>query len=218
MSSELVTDRSRTLEEFKQLVESSDTKYEYIDGEVWEWEMMAGATPPHNRIAGNVQRQLDNRFVAKGVKCATLNSDTYVSIPGERTYRFPDVSVVCDSIEGDDFFSLAVVNPTALIEVISESSKDADRGSKFKRYSKIQSLRVYMTLEQDYPQCYVHARESSDAQWLTTVYFQLGSIVNIPYLDIEVPLAEFYRDLKWLGKEVKVVPGAGLPTYERPRG
>ena len=218
MSAQLVADRSRTLEEFKQLVESSETKYEYIDGEVWEWEMMAGATPPHSKICANATTTLSQCFRRASRRCTALTADTYISIPGEPTYRFPDVPVVCNDIEYDPEFELAITNPVALIEVISESSKDADRGSKFKRYSQIPSLRLYILIEQDYPQCHVHARDDGSSPWQTTVYFQLGSEVYLPHLDIAFPLSDLYDDLVWKSSGVAVVPGAGRPTYERRRG
>lgn len=216
MSAVLDTERRYTISEFRALVEASETKYEYLDGRVYGWQAKAGTSVPHSRICGNIQKCLDNQFEKLGRKCGTLNSDAYIAIPQKRYYRFPDVTVLCEPPIYDSLYKVAITNPSILIEVASESSRRADHGSKFALYSLIPSLREYVVFEQNSPLCTVHARTQADAPWTTVAYFRLDTQVYFPSVDIEVLLAEFYRDLVWDANGIHLVPGAGLPDYEEP--
>ena len=203
-----------SIAEFRRLVERSEKKYEFFDGEVFEWEMMAGTSDEHSVVCNNVQVGLTNAFRKHGTKCVTLPSDAYLAIPNKRYYRFPDVTVQCAPPIYDEHFRLARTNPAILIEVTSERSRRPDHTSKFELYSTIPSLREYAIFEQDSPLCTVHAREDASAPWTTVAHFRLESRVHFPSVDVRVALGEFYRDIQWTEAGAKFVPGAGVPTWE----
>src|SRR5437764_9615477 len=71
--------RSRmSVEEYLELDRSSpDTKYEYIDGEVY---LMAGGSPAHARIAATLIRELG--FHLRGGPCDVYTSDAKVRVFG----------------------------------------------------------------------------------------------------------------------------------------
>ena len=46
-----------------------------------------------------------------------------------------------------------LLNPTLIVEVLSESTKDYDRGAKFEQYRKIESFVEYVLIAQD--KCHV---------------------------------------------------------------
>ena len=200
--------------EFERLVADSELKYEYFDGVVIEWELMAGTTDEHSKICDNIQRRLGNAFEKMGSRCTTLNSDAYLALPHKRYYRFPDVTVQCEPPVYDEHFRRARTNPAILVEVTSEESGRADHGSKFELYATIPSLREYAIFEQRSPLCTVHARTGPEAPWTTAVYFRLGDEVRFPSVGVGVPLGQFYYDLTWTDAGIKFVPGAGLPTWE----
>ena len=206
--------RRYTPAEFKILVETSETKYEFFDGEVFEWEFMAGTSDPHSMIASTAMRRLGNALEAMSSNCVALGSDAYVAIPEENLYRLPDVTIQCAEPVYDHEFAFARTNPAVLIEVVSESSRRADYGSKFRQYSKLASLREYVLFEQTSPLCIVHSRVSGAAPWTTVNYYDLDSEVVFPSLQIEIALGTFYKDLKWTAEGVKLVPGSGIPTAQ----
>lgn len=200
--------------EFQTLVETSETKYEFFDGEVFEWEFMAGTSDPHSKIAANATRRFDEAFEAQETPCTSLTSDAYVAIPEENLYRLPDVTIQCGEPIYDREFTFARTNPSVLIEVVSESSRRADYGSKFRQYSKLASLREYVLFEQTSALCIVHSRISAIAPWTTVSYYDLVSEVVFPSLQIQIVLGTFYKDLTWTPDGVKLVPGSGIPTAE----
>ena len=117
-------------------------KHEYHAGDVFA---MAGGSPRHNWIAGNIQsglkRKLDDR-------CFTFTSDQRIVFDDGRRYVYPDVSVVCGAIVLQEGTSDVVVNPSVLIEVLSSTTEQYDRGLKWEGYQRLASLTDYVLVAQ----------------------------------------------------------------------
>jgi Uma2 family endonuclease len=78
------------------LEQDSGTKHEYLDGQV---SAMAGGTPEHARVAGNVLTLLNVQL--SGRKCAVFISDLRLRVAATGLATYPDVSVVCGRLELD---------------------------------------------------------------------------------------------------------------------
>ena len=68
---------------------------------------------------------------------------------------YPDIAVVCGEPQFDDDQrdTLTLRIPTLIVEVLSESTQDYDRGGKFAQYRKIPSFAEYVLVAQD--ECHV---------------------------------------------------------------
>lgn len=135
-----------TIEEYLAFEQSSATKHEYYQGEVFD---MAGGSLNHSAIILNIASQLLKCTRAKG--CKMYAQDVRVHIPANSLFTYPDVIIVCGTprfLNGDDY---NLVNPTVLIEVLSKSTEGYDRGKKFQLYQEIPSLREYILVNQDTP-------------------------------------------------------------------
>ncbi|GAB3505714.1 Uma2 family endonuclease [Spirosoma knui] len=117
-------------------------KSEFFNGELIP---MAGATRNHNRVKENlsiwVGASLDNSM------CQSFSSDMRVHLPETGLYAYPDIVIVCGEPQflPDEFDNL--LNPTVLIEVLSEGTDDYDRGRKFLRYRAIPSFQEYVLID-----------------------------------------------------------------------
>lgn len=131
-------------EEYLAREEQSAAKHEYFDGEVFA---MAGGAPEHNLIAANVIRELGNQLEAG--PCRVYSSDQRVKIPATGLYTYPDVTVVCDEPVYEPSRVPSLLNPTLIVEVLSESTEAYDRGEKFAQYQTIPSLREYVLVAAD---------------------------------------------------------------------
>ena len=82
----------------------------------------------------------------RGLGCVAFQSDQKVRILATGRATYPDASVVCGNIEGDpaDPTGATITNPTVLVEVLSPSTEQEDRGSKWQHYQLIPSLREYV--------------------------------------------------------------------------
>lgn len=104
-------------------------KAELDDGIIF---MMAGGVAAHARIAGNIYAYL--RIELRGSGCSPYGSDFAVRT-GERTLRFPDVSIYCgdpDRPENDDKQLLG--DPRIVFEVLSRSTASHDQKVKLAEY------------------------------------------------------------------------------------
>src|SRR5262245_699117 len=130
--------RQFTIAEYLAYEEESSIKHEYYRGEMFA---MAGGTITHNMISGNLYHLL--RRELKGNRCRPFNSDQRIHITENSLFTYPDVSVVCDEIVTLNNDQINVLNPTVIIEVLSPSTRDYDRGAKFQLYRDIASLRAF---------------------------------------------------------------------------
>lgn len=116
----------------------ADRKHELLNGEVLA---MAGASRQHVLVATNLAAEL--RAKLRG-RCLVFNSDLRVNVSATGMYTYPDVTIVCGHPVFHPRFEDTLVNPTAIVEVLSESTEAYDRGAKFAHYRALESLREYV--------------------------------------------------------------------------
>lgn len=181
-------ERHYTVEDYFAVEESSTTKHEYFGGEIFA---MAGASVRHNRIAGNVYAAL--RAGLRGSSCEAFGSDLRVRTPGG-LYTYPDVLVVCGGIQLSGERLETVTNPTLIVEVLSASTKDYDRGQKFELYKTIESLREYLLIEQDVLLVERHFRVNAAAPdaWQRRHYDAPAAQIELDALGVTLSPAEIY--------------------------
>lgn len=119
-----------TIAEYLGLEEETGEKWEFFDGEVFRWDAMTGAKTPHNRIGANASRALDNAITAAKRPCGSLTSDQKLSVVRIKRYRYPDLMVVCGKPRFDSKLAHALLNPSLVLEVVSESSRYMDYTKK----------------------------------------------------------------------------------------
>ncbi|MEO0325859.1 MAG: Uma2 family endonuclease [Myxococcota bacterium] len=115
----------------------AEGKLERLNGVV---VAMAGASPLHNQIVGNVARALGNGL--EDSTCRVLTQAQRVQVEATGACLYPDVVV----IRGEACFDTSarpasLLNPSAVVEVLSESTLDHDLGAKLGHYRRIPSVR-----------------------------------------------------------------------------
>lgn len=125
-----------SVSEYLGMDRDAEGKLELLNGVV---VAMAGASPRHNRIVTNVVRGLENGF--GGGQCMAFTQDQRVWVEATESYVYPDVVVVCEEPRFETSARPASLrNPSALIEVLSESTLDHDLGAKLGHYRRIPSI------------------------------------------------------------------------------
>jgi Uma2 family endonuclease len=164
-------------------------RHEYVDGVVYA---MVGAKIRHNRISVNAMVSLANRLLQS--PCEAFNSDTKVRVQSNKGIRFyyPDAMVVCDSNSEDSVFQ---DKPVVIVEVISDSTRRTDETEKRESYLSIDSLQVYLRVEQSVA-CVKVDRRKEDG-FISHQYDGLTNIIPLPTLGIELPLADLYRGIEF---------------------
>ena len=178
--------RRYTPAEYFALEEHSEEHHEYYDGEVLA---LAGGTKTHNLITQNITLHL--RAGLRGKGCQVFMEDVRLAIRHDFHYTYPDVVVSCDPADRLD--PVLVRQPVLIVEVLSPSTSDYDRGRKFKQYKQLASLRHYILVSQTAWVLEWFRRDEAD-QWIYTVFSDPTDVLKIPDLGIHLPLAAAYDD------------------------
>jgi Uma2 family endonuclease len=165
---------------------ASEFRHEFYRGEVFR---MAGTSYQHSVITANLVRRLGNAL--DGSPCRAVPNDLRVLVSASGLYTYPDVVIVCGEPEFEDGEFDTLLNPTVLIEVLSPSTENYDRGAKFGHYRRIPSFREYVLLAQDRPSVDRFARQP-DGTWLMTPLDQLGDELKFASITAAVSLTDIY--------------------------
>jgi Uma2 family endonuclease len=167
-----------------------DAKYEYLNGFLLA---MAGASPRHNVIATNIATAFGQ--LLRETPCLVLNSDQRVRIEDTGAYVYPDVIVVCEEPRFTDESPRSLENPLLVVEVLSPSTEDHDRGTKLAHYRRQASIREVLLVDPNERRV-EHYRRLSDEQWLITDVTN-GSI-RFESFEGQVSLADVYAKTGYL--------------------
>ena len=173
-------------EEYLELERAAETRHEYIDGEI---VAMAGAGLNHNLIVSSLIGNLYN--LLKGKNCNIFPSDMRLHIPVNGLYTYPDVMVACGQLEFTDEKKDTLTSPSLIVEVLSPSTEDYDRGGKFMRYRSIPSLQEYLLIDSTGILAEKFARDEN-GNWFLNEYRDRNAIINLKSLNVEISLAEIY--------------------------
>lgn len=173
-----------TAAEYADWERAQTERHEFYAGEVFS---QAGGTRRHSLIGTNVASAIGN--ILKGKECQTHGSDMRVHIEATGYQAYPDVSVVCPPIEGDS--CEVISNPILLVEVLSPSTADFDRGGKFGHYRQIPSLLEYLVLWQDEARVEQHTR-TAEGLWLLREVVGMDEVLQLVSLTQPLPLRDVY--------------------------
>ena len=175
-----------TESEYLSFERASQDKHEFYKGEIFD---MSGASFKHNIIQVNVLGKL---FIhLSGKKCRPFGSDLRIHVPKNSLYTYPDVIIVCGEPQfGDDTFD-TLLNPSVIIEVLSPSTANYDRGTKFELYREIESLQEYILIDSSSVH-FVHYIKNPDGTWTLSETRDVGGAFIVSLIALEVPLGEIY--------------------------
>ncbi len=170
-------------------------KSEFHNGEVFA---LAGASFVHNQIVGNVLAEL--KTFLKGKPCDIFPSDLRLNIPEYNVYAYPDLMIICGKPEFADQHTDTIKNPTVIFEVLSQSTADYDRGTKFMYYRSLPSLKNYIIIETAAPKVEFYHRNEAN-HWELTDLSVADGVVEIPAIQYHLPFDEIYRDVEFGEKQ-----------------
>lgn len=169
-----------TLEQYLELERAANERSEFVDGEIYA---MAGESDAHGDISANVVGSLVPQL--KGKPCRVRTKDTKVKSGalkerfGKGMISYPDVVAICGEPQHHDKHKDVVLNPSAVIEVLSESTVEFDRSTKFMRYRNFnETLTDYILISQDEPHVEHYVRQES-GDWLLKEYYGLDKSFSI---------------------------------------
>ena len=194
--------RQYTPEEYLALERRAHHRSEYFGGDIFA---MSGATRRHNLIVSNIVIEIGRQIADR--PCEVYPTDMKVQVSATGLFTYPDVVVVCDEPRFRDEREDVLLNPTFLVEVLSETTEAYDRGAKSEQYRTINSLREYLLVAQD--RCHVEQYiRQLDGQWLLREAGDREARLGLDAIGCALPLDAVYA---------KVKLAAGPPSIAPPR-
>lgn len=162
-------------------------KHEYFDGEIFD---MAGTSEGHAAICSNINASLNFQLKKRPYK--SYQSDLRVYIPAMGLYTYPDVIVVCGKPQllEDDYLD-TLLNLDLIVEVLSPSTADYDKGTKFDHYRTIESLKEYVLVWQDKKRVACYTKQA-DGSWVLRDFIGEDAEIGLTSIDCKLLIEDIY--------------------------
>jgi Uma2 family endonuclease len=183
--------RIYTPDEYLDLEEVAEFRSNYDNGKITP---MTGGTSNHNRISRNLCLALT--LGLEGQNYEAFMVDLKVWIPKSRKFRYPDVMVVAGEPQYYNNRETAVTNPQIIFEVLSDSTEDFDRDEKFTIYQAIPTFQEYVLVDQKEVSIHQFYKTGSK-RWSITQYDAQDSGLSFKSVDLEIPIADIYKKVKF---------------------
>jgi Uma2 family endonuclease len=170
-----------TVDDFLAWERRQPERYEFVGGII---RMMVGGSNTHTIIKDNVVTAL--RAHLRGQPCRALGEGPKVVTATATMY--PDAIVVCGPI---DLAEDQVRAPAVVVEVLSRSTEDHDRGVKWVAYRDLESLQHCLLIAQDERRVEVYSREAK--RWSLQVVAP-PDLVVLPAIATQLTFDEIYED------------------------
>ncbi|HEY5408647.1 MAG TPA: Uma2 family endonuclease [Ginsengibacter sp.] len=177
-----------SIREYLEMENESLEKHEYYKGEIFA---MSGAGNRHNIISINIILSLGKSLKGKG--CRPYGSDMRINIPENTLFTYPDVSIFCGEVKVLKEDRNTATLPTVIIEILSPSTGNYDRGVKFMLYRAITSLTDYILIEPES----IHAEHfaiNKEGLWQLKELNKPGEEIFLESLGVKLSLEEIYED------------------------
>jgi len=199
--------RKYSVEEYYAFEDASIDKHEFYDGVIRDMEGnivsdeeiekaktsgidKSGNNFQHIIVTGNLLYALNEKF--KHTSCLACNRDLRIYVEKHSFPTCPDISIFCDepiSLNNDDRIFL---NPIIIFEVVSSTTRDYDKGSKFNLYRGIPTLKGYILVEPELVD--VEAWHiNKDGFWELREYKNIDDILTLNSIKASLLLRDIYE-------------------------
>lgn len=175
-------------EDYLDMIADGTRRLEYHDGQIVD---IKSATDAHGTICTNLTIFLGTCVLEKG--CKIYAGDREVWIPKCRKMYYPDHVIVCGTHRKKQMFKNveATINPSVVIEVLSDSTEKYDLTMKARCFKTIEELTQIVYVRQDRPYVFTLTRFENKNLWLEEEYFEEEDVVDIN--GCKVTIAQIYR-------------------------
>ncbi|MDM8551508.1 Uma2 family endonuclease [Desulfobacterales bacterium HSG2] len=129
--------------------------------------------------------------------CEAFASDLRVEVDKDKHYTYPDVAVVCGELEFAEQRKDTITNPIMIAEVLSDSTEDYDRGTKFALYRNIKTLKDYVLIDQARGHIEYFFKED-DGTWRLQEYFNLDECLTLRSVRVEISIRDICHRVSFI--------------------
>lgn len=194
--------RQFTLQEYLQKEEKSLERHAYYNGQIVKLPMAKG---PHNIIAANILTAIKVGIKALDKKYIVFGSNQKIYLPQFNIGLYPDALVVAEAPLYWDDNEVLLINPILIVEILSKSTGNYDRGDKFTEYKTLDSFQEYVLIEQNQARVETRFREESNL-WRDIISTELDDQIQLKSLGVSIAMTDIYENVpldKAVGKAAK---------------
>ena len=177
----------QTPDEYLDVEVASEHKSEYYKGEIFA---MTAASVNHNRIAGNLFAQINSSL--QNSQCEVFISDLRIWIEAVELFTYPDLVIVCNRLQLYKDRNDTITNPFIIFEILSESTKNYDRGNKFEFYRSLSSFQEYVLVDQSKDHI-EHFFLEPEKHWIFKEYNNGSDTLQLSKINFQMTLSDIYR-------------------------
>lgn len=182
-----------TPEQYLEIERAAEYKSEYFNGEMFA---MAGGSLDHSRIFHSVSGLLNAQL--RGRSCEVAGSDLRLRVSPKGLFTYPDIVVFCGKPQFADSRTDTITDATVIIEILSPSTENYDRGFKFEQYRQVRSLKDYIVIARD--RVHVeHNTRQDDGSWRLRETSDLNATIDIPSIECSFRVADAYERVEFTG-------------------
>jgi len=190
------TPKIYSLDDYLELETASTERHEYIDGAIVP---MTGGTPNHNRIIRNLCTWLTVGL--RDHPYEVFVADQRLWIPQRKLYTYPDVMVVEGELVYQENRNDTLTNPCFIVEVLSKSTRDYDRGDKFLSYRTIPTFREYVLVDQ-YTHHVEHYAKRDEKRWIFQEYDEANEQLELITIPWTISFQELYSKVTFISEDL----------------
>jgi len=183
-----------TVDEYLAQEQETDTKYEFHNGKIFA---LAGGSIHHGLLCGNIYAEIRSALKNKKSPCKPFTSKVKLNIEKKNSFVYPDAMVIYGEIDTSKEDENAVSNPILIVEVLSPSTANYDRGDKFFLYKQVSTLQEYVIIEQHKAQVDVFYKQPESDLWKISRYEGLTTKVKFQSIKVEIKMSELYFDINF---------------------
>jgi Uma2 family endonuclease len=155
---------------------------------------MPGGMPNHNRIINNLSAALN--FAFKGKPYEAFVTDQRLWIPRKQIYTYPDIMIIQGDLQLQEGRKDTLINPSVIIEVLSKSTQNYDKGDKFTAYRSIPVFQEYILVDQ-YSMHVEHYVKTEQRKWIFQEYDEVDNVLALTSLPFEILLTDLFDKVKF---------------------
>ncbi len=188
MRNSAVVEKLFTVDEYIEFEENSDIRHEFHDGHLYPIEATSAA---HNEVKQNVVALIRPVFRKQG--CKVFDENIKLQIVENGKYVYPDIMLTCH--EDDKKATYLMKYPSLIVEILSKSTADYDKGSKFDYYQTLPSIQYYLLIESRWQKIELYSRTDKKNFWTYQRFSEPSEIIEFPKLNFQLTFEDIYQDL-----------------------
>lgn len=188
MTTSAIAEKLFTVDEYIEFEENSEIRHEFHNGHLYPIE---ATTVAHNEVKQNTVALIRPVFRKRG--CKVVDETIKLQILENGKYVYPDIMLTCD--ESDKNVIYIMQHPSLIIEILSKSTADYDKGTKFNLYQTLPSVEYYLLIESRWQSIELYSRTEKKNFWTYQRFTEPSEIIEFPNLNFQLSFEDIYQDL-----------------------